>query len=417
MSISKIDPYEAARVYWEELHVDQRNYLTVARQLKMDAGKKSVLDKIGNILRNFERAGHVRHSVARPDGASLDYSPLAPHLEDELRGLTGLRDVLVVDVTFRAEPSENANHPSWSEYDDFVHQQLGIWGARILVSILRKGDVVGTGGGRAPHYTAENCLFPDSSEVSPRTVVSLTGSMSTTVWAKPGLRSSRELDADNVALLLKGGLKSSELPRLLNRPITDKRTVVDAGDVTVILTGIGALAGGHRLRLPHGHGSELAAVKKTVLQLNDAVDMADPTPDNPPFLHWVGDVCNYYFVVDEPILGPSSKRLSRPIRDRVRRAVEALNRQFVNTSPALLADVCNRGAVLAVGGGPHKVASIAHVLRQKPPWISHLVTDSKTAVSVLKLLNQVQIGRQETPKKRQPLHNEPPNNSLSSDGA
>jgi hypothetical protein len=246
---------------------------------------------------------------------------------------------------------------------------------------VRPKDVVGVGSGRGPYYTADACTIPPTSAFYPEEVVALTGKMTAHYWGKRVLRADkvRSLDADFVASLLVTGLGVNRPPRLVNRPITGG-SAIDPDGVTIALIGIGALAGGHRLR-QFGASDELKPVAGDLGRLKHFAEKADPHGGRSgQFPHWIGDVCNFLFVIDDP-LGPD--RLEVGLRNELTELVVSLNSRFVNTRPESLTEICRNGAVIAVAGGPHKVTAIAHVLRQKQPWITHLVTDDVTARHLL----------------------------------
>jgi DNA-binding transcriptional regulator LsrR (DeoR family) len=384
MAKSELDAYAAAKVYWQELDVGTRTYQAVAERLGLGA-EKATWDRIGRLVRKWEEDGKVQHKV-HGVGPPTGYSPLLPDLEDRLRREFVLRDAIVVDIDDVSQPAgtPQSNRDEWSKFDDTIHQQLGLWASRLLVTLIRAGDIVGTGGGRGPCYTADNCKVPEETTCCPNQIVSLSGAMSTRVWAKHS-EVERELDADNVAFSLKRGLKADRPPLLWNRPITDVPTRPSekkrGNDVLIALTGIGALAGGHRLKRI-GSRPELDKVKVTVEELNRLAEEVDPAEEKPPFHHWIADVCNYYFVVNDEHAG-AGRSLDSAKRQEIEKQIAELNKAFVNTSPDVLSEICKKGAVVAVAGGPHKASAMRHVLRQSPPWVSHLVTDSKTARALI----------------------------------
>ncbi|HEX3151397.1 MAG TPA: hypothetical protein VHR66_25185 [Gemmataceae bacterium] len=180
------------------------------------------------------------------------------------------------------------------------------------------------------------------------------------------------LDADSIASLLKSALGTTAAPRYVNGPITQPNKRVNVSDVTVALIGIGALAGEHRLLRFEGF-SELDSVQKELFALRKLVTDTDPPAEGPgPFHHWVGDVCNSLFVVDRALDGST---LKPAIALRLKGLVQKLNEKMVLTTPTKLAQICQKGVVLAIAGGRHKAAAVAHVLAQRPPWITHLVID------------------------------------------
>ncbi len=100
-----------------------------------------------------------------------------------------------------------------------------------------------------------------------------------------------------------------------------------------------------------------------------------------PFYHPVGDVCNYYFVVEKP----GSVQMATKLRT-LQKYIEELNDKFMKPEPKSLAQIVQKGMVVAIAGGPHKAAALLHVLRghREGQWISHLVTDRNTAAWLLR---------------------------------
>jgi len=389
MSLESNLKYEAARIYWEELSWKDRSYHTVLERLqqhpdmaeKLRGGNSQALqDKIGRMVRDWEAENKVSHSVLKSTETS-DYFPMAPELEDRIRDKFGLRDVIVVDTRSISLPQEPPQSEAWNTYDDKIHWCLGYWGGRALPTLLRNGDVVGCGGGRGPEHTVDRCILPQTSSCHVSRVVSLSGSMSTREWSIPGR--AHDLDPDNIAMRLKPKINCLEGAALVGCSITAKHAAPHVSGITIVLTGIGALAGRHRFRNP---SMELKPVESLLKELNRRADQVDPAMGNSPFCHWVGDVCNSLFLVDDDTV--PGLRLDKADRGKIQGLLNTLNGRLINIDPAkTLAAVCNRGAVLAVCGGPHKAAAIGHVLRRNPPWVSHLVTDYFVATYLDKEVN------------------------------
>jgi hypothetical protein len=256
------------------------------------------------------------------------------------------------------------------------------------MSLMRPDDVVGVGGGRGPYYVVRNCLFRPGVQ-HPRTVVSLTGQMAVNVWGEAGRLGVASMDADQVASHLGGELGAKEVIRV-NAPVAAARSRGKGGPrvrveaVSLALIGIGALAGGHRLR-HYEQSQELEAVKpllKGLCERARALDPVTPEPDGSCH-HWVGDLCNHLFIATS---GPHDwKQVPRADRGDLERRVRELNNQFLSPLPADFEGVCRKGGVVAVAGGRHKGTAIYHVLRQAPSWITHLVTDNHVAHQILAL--------------------------------
>jgi hypothetical protein len=210
-------------------------------------------------------------------------------------------------------------------------------------------------------------------------IVPLTGRISTRGWDEKG--DTSYLDADNVATTLHGKLGTQGRVESPNCSITEKGVLPSTDQVAVAVIGVGALGGGHRLK----DFERLEDVKSVVPVLREINRLAGAIEQargckGPPFYHSVGDVCNWYFVVD----GGADEGKSKE-RQSLEKAVKELNGKFMNATPKSLSRIAARGMVVAVAGGPHKAAAIRHVLRrrQEGPWITHLVTDHNTADSIL----------------------------------
>ncbi len=384
-----LDPFQVAQVFWS-LPVSARTYRKLAHLLGVPNPSKAVLNRLGRMIHRWEEKGHVQHIVLPGSVSRTVLLPRDQELEDQIRHCFGLRGAVVVDVSSIEPPGEpQAEFKAWLTYDDLIHKHLGCWAKRILMGLLRPSDILGTGSGRGPYYTARDCLIPPSGLRYPQQVVSLTGQMTTRLWAENDGREDdaapRSLDADAIASLLSYVLGTTAQPRRLDRSILQKQGTppLRTEDVTIALIGIGALAGKHRL-VRHGDGEDLRAIAGRLERFNRLVCSLDPPAHGRgPFHHWVGDVCNRLFVVERL---DGQKPLANADRKRLEKEVRSLNRTFLNTSPEALEKICRRGAVLAVAGGPHKAAAIGHVLwkGKTSPWISHLVTDQVVARHVLR---------------------------------
>lgn len=385
--LSELDPFRVARCFWS-LPIHERTYRHLAELLGEDGRSKAVLNRLGRLLNRWEERGRVQHVVLPEAQGRSVLLPRNQGLEDQLRHFFGLRGAVVVDVS-GLEPAADpqADPGAWLRYDDLVHKHLGAWARRLLMGLLRPSDVLGTGGGRGPYYTARDCGIPSVGLRYPRQVASLTGQMTTRLWAEDSghddQAAPRSLDADAIASYLAYALDTAAPPRRLDRSILQKEgdPPLRTDDVTIALIGIGVLAGRHRL-VTYADGEDLHAIAAELERFNRLVRGLDPAVrGRGPFHHRVGDGCNHLFVVDRH--GRSA--LTAGNRDRVGRAVRWLNETFLNTSPEALENICRRGVVLAVAGGPHKAAAVAHVLwkGRSSPWITHLVTDQVVARSVL----------------------------------
>lgn len=390
----KDKPYEVAQVYWD-LPLEERSLENVAKRLGIalpedaaDNRRKNYLNQIGRLIRDAELAGFVRHLVSSEPIRS-SYLPLIPDMEDGIRRRYGLRDVVVVDISHLDEPADDpvSNPVGWDKYDDSIHQHLGKWGGRILASLINyPHERIATGSGRGPYFAAASCIIPRSCSYFAKQVVSLTGRMSAHVWSEDQpshqLAIPRSLDADLVANALASGLGTELPPRLVGCSITAQHPPPETKDVSMALIGIGSLSAGHRL-VRYQNCEDLRDVLPELKDLNGQIQRIETAKAGySPFEHWVGDVCNTLFVVDDL----AGKSLDPKKRRDLEKVIGTLNERFVNTSPKVLAEICDRGAVIAVAGGRHKVAALTHVLKHPndKPWITHLVTDSRVGRELLR---------------------------------
>jgi DNA-binding transcriptional regulator LsrR (DeoR family) len=372
-----ITPYEITKAFYD-LPYHRRRFKSVIDRLDIDCKNLHGCEhKLSEKVKQWEEARLVTHLVLRRDEP---YLPRVPSLENDVRRRFGLRGVIVVDISSLSTPDGTpyTNRNAWNEFDDRTHRQLGVWGGRLLSSVLRPSDVIATGGGRGPYFTAQNCFVCTDSRYY-GDVVALTGQISAHEWKQTvGLPAEepRYLDADHVASFLHFHLSMKGAPRLLNCSITERRRL-RTKDVTVALIGIGALGGGHRLT-EYKQLEDVRSVQDLLCSINQKAQAIEKSMGvkGPHFHHPVGDVCNWYFLVNSRPT-PLSLKDARNLQA----LIDQLNEKFLNTTPDDLTRISEKGIVIAVAGGPHKAAAVRYVLqpRKGKPWITHLVTDHRIA--------------------------------------
>jgi hypothetical protein len=382
----ELDAFQVAETYYS-LPPATRDYKELVKQLFprwRDAGfnMKAWENRLGKMVRGLEQKGLIHHTVLR---GNTEYLPRKPGLEDEFRRRFALRQAVVVDISSLGLPqgTPTSHGDQWDSYDDKIHKRLGAWGGRMLASCLRPGDVVATGGGRGPHFTVMRCTVGDATRYA-GDIVPLTGLITARAWHRDGVREADEppfVDADNVASELHGKLGSRGRVHWINRSITEECCLPSTDKASVAVVGIGALGGGHRLKR-FEELDDVKSVRNLLAEMNRLAEAIEQATGSkvPPFYHPVGDVCNWYFVVDEA----GNERAPKQRQD-LEKLVKELNSKFVNATPECLAKIAKRGMVLAVAGGPHKATAIGHVLctHRQGPWITHLVTDHRTAGWIL----------------------------------
>jgi hypothetical protein len=202
------------------------------------------------------------------------------------------------------------------------------------------------------------------------------------MWEPHGTKNDRDLaiiDADFVAGLLHARLSSAAKLRQVGS-ITAARKAPTTKGVNVAIVGVGALGGGHRLK-QHENLDDVKTVSDLLMQLNSLSQEIERefARASRHVWHPIGDVCNWYFVVDDASQCNSKTQLAL-----LTRLVSALNKKFVNTTANQLAEIAERGPVIAIAGGRHKLAALRHALNQgsKKPWLTHIVTDKETAIEL-----------------------------------
>lgn len=369
-----------------ELPYDDRTYDKLAEKFKLPR-EPYFADRLGEIIRTMENDGCVHHAVLKQKS---DFLPRNPRLEEVLRHKFKLRQAVVVDISSLGPPQHSpAQNPEiWATYDDNIHNHLGRWAARVLVSNLRPGDVVATGGGRGPYYTAEKTDVSGHKKFI-GDIVPLTGRIGARPWnqEKAPAKDALLVDADNVASKIHGEICTSGRVRWTNvASVTELKQSPATGDVNVAIVGIGALGGGHRVRR-FEEFEELRTVKPLLDDINKLTTRIEKhcAGSGQPFYHPVGDVCNCYFTVP----GDNGKCQSpdwAELADKLRQ----LNIAFKSIPLVELEAVALKGVVLAVAGGPHKSYAIHQVLRQTvtAPQITHLITDHISARWILQRENE-----------------------------
>jgi DNA-binding transcriptional regulator LsrR (DeoR family) len=374
-----LDPVEVAEAYYAQ-PPRERCFKALAGKFGLPMTKASA-DRLSRMVRDVEERGLIHHEVLRE---KTEFLPRNPRLEDELRRQFGLRQAIVVDTCSLGLPKDHdaKRQDLWARHDDEIHMRLGAWGGRLLASCLRAGDTIATGGGRGPYFAVLKTNACTANRYSGR-ILPLTGQISARAWNHDGLRLDAPpyLDADNVASQLHSKLGTRGQLLSLNCPITELPNPPKTDKIDVAVFGIGALGGGHRLK-QFQHLDDVKSVQRLLHDINTLAEAIErkTSHQGPPFFHPVGDVCNCYFVV-ECHEGQRQEKEWQELETKVAQ----LNKAFNSATPESLGHIAREGMVLAVAGGPHKAFSIRHVLRnsRQETWITHLVTDRKTAQWIL----------------------------------
>jgi DNA-binding transcriptional regulator LsrR (DeoR family) len=377
---NNVTAHDVAKTFYGLRDADRR-WKTVIDLLGLNPSSMRACEKrLREKLHEHEQKNLVKHIVLKEDE---HYLPREPKLEEEIRKCFALRAVVVVDISSLRRPSNPSpsveSKREWHDYEEAIHQRLGIWAGRLVSAILRPRDVLGTGGGRGLYHTAQN-VFSTIATRQCGNVVSLTGQIGSDPDVGRQDANPHFVDADLIAGRLQWEFQPEGMALPVGRPITEHQKGLPAiKEVTVALTGIGALTEGHRFK-KYKHLERLKAVEQLLRRINELAEAVEAThqKQSTSFYHPVGDICNYCFFV--PQLREKTKE-----EKELETLLQKLNDKFLNTTPRDLAAIAKRGSVVAVAGGPHKAGAIGYVLREGKgvPWITHLVTDHEVAQEIL----------------------------------
>jgi DNA-binding transcriptional regulator LsrR (DeoR family) len=304
-----------------------------------------------------------------------------------------LREAVVVDVqAIRQAYAQTDKDELHGEWDNLLHQELAVCAAHLLKSLLRPTDVIAVGGGRAPLLTVRRSLSGARCD----RVVSLCGQLSTSLSVNAG-EFDLLTDADHVAFALANALGARPLltrvalaPRSRDDVKKHREAMRENWDkVTLALVGVGALAGKHPMSR-YEESDDLAPVTALLRGVWKMAQEADRRTESaqgranlgqsPRRLHWIGDILNHLFVA-ATTRQTEWKELPEKMRRALSRGVRQVNDRTITAGPEVLGAVCERGTVILVAGGSHKLSVIQHVLMQR--WATHLVTDDETAAQLL----------------------------------
>jgi DNA-binding transcriptional regulator LsrR (DeoR family) len=327
--------------------------------------KRRVSEGVVNLVDELLDQGRTLVRLVESDAI---YPELELDLGDRLRKKYGLRDVWVVNTKFvRSKHSHKSNF----DEDDDVHSYLANWTARMLSTLIRRGDVVGMGSGRALRALAD-AVSNLSGFHGCQAICSLTGRMKVRSWGPAGQKST--VDADDNARRIHAALPTGSHAdlNLLGTDITDDRKAKRdqlkdfQRKTTIAVVGIGALVERHQLRRAVRESQfprELSKVKAELKALDEFAEDYDeqstlPDGSGHVYRHVVSDICNHLFLNEQF----ATETVPPTELQELRSLVESINHTFLNTPPNVLAGICRRGAVVAVAGGRHKAAAIHDVL-------------------------------------------------------
>jgi DNA-binding transcriptional regulator LsrR (DeoR family) len=390
----------------------------MSRNEIIDSGKLGTALKEIGVRKDYQLSKLV--SWARTEG----YFGLEVHarewergqkLEEALRMRFGLDAAVVVQVPASFPPPDETQGGALSESDDRLHHALGAAAANWLADgRIRRGDVVGIGGGRGAYYVAAGLRrIGLQRRVPPVRVAILTGRIAAEAWAPASLEGY--VDAADAAWTLSRGLPDGaarpDAPtvdgaRDDKHGVAHLRGLLEEGarDMSVALMGIGRLGARHTMiqlsrqdALPALH--PLLAIREDVRRLvaiYDGEEVGDQHETMPPELFKslspllpVYDMLNRVAACD-PALFERPDRVEG-LQGGAQATLDSMNGKIVSVGWAALAGV---PLVLACAGGVSKLPAIASALQlrrddSRTRLITALATDSLTADRLLRLGDRV----------------------------
>ena len=267
---------------------------------------------------------------------------------------------------------------------DAVHQGLGLAMANFIVqgSVLRDGDVIGLGDGRAVYHTVTTLPGPGCLKQLNASVVSLSGF---TPSGGAFRTKNTAMDADiNVALLGPAFANPVRL-ELMTHPLVYPDSEVsmrvrnntwlwDASrpglHPTVALVGIGTFGKGHRLYEFARHAAASLSMVPAGSALEELADLCEPFQASP--YSPVADIANCLFFVKPPksIVVPAVRV------ERIRHLIDQVNDTLHTISWSAIKKI---PLVLLIAGTLKKAYAIRAILQLMPTNIRAICTNHQTA--------------------------------------
>ena len=311
-------------------------------------------------------------------------------------------------------PNPIVVRPASTPDTDMLHKQLGFhlaMSVRQSPAFFRNNDVVAIGSGRATHNFVMSLIQHPKIEVSPISIISLTG----TVYPEAALSSDDELlDADLATLQLAKCFRGQVLIRNIahniahenvsrvrcrtwlydphhlddDNPEVNLNKFVDTENKykefayskhipTHSFVGIGVLNDRHRLvkEIENSRMSRMLDPIRT--QLQRIIHIIKEIRERCPEYYPVGDICHRLFFIEPE----HSYMISEVDKQKLVELIISVNIHTLTVTKTQLARSAN---LCIVAGGSDKVGAIREVINNRKVNIKTLCTDSWTAESLLK---------------------------------
>ncbi len=317
---------------------------------------------------------------------TLGYNPDAgrgierdPDLEMALNSSFHLQNALVIRSPYTSEYD--------LEVDNRLHQSLGSALANHLKVILRSGDHIGVGGGRANYETAKALYEQRPLPLKDVTVTSLIGRLSSPPqW--PSGRGPHTIDADDVSFMMAAAFQDA-----VSRPISMSLALPSSSIVAELkATGSGMLLAEEKWNeLPDQFVPDIALVGVGSLDprsghafrhLNDlAIDsIREPLEELVGLMKSgycpVGDIASRLFFVAPP----PGIVISKETKAKVNGLIDEINANLLCVTFNQLRKI---NKVIVTAGGLFKVNALFTLLSLPDPIIHELCTDETTARQLL----------------------------------
>jgi DNA-binding transcriptional regulator LsrR (DeoR family) len=317
---------------------------------------------------------------------TLGYNPAAGRnmernkaLETALGQSFQLQNAIVIHFPY---PSEYT-----LEVDNRLHENLGRALANHLKIILRSGDHIGVGGGRANYETAKALHEQGPLPLRGIKVTSMIGRLSRLPHQDP-TQSSHAIDADDVVFMMAASFQEAvRQPVSMNLALPSPDIVAQLKETSpgillaeekwdqepdrfvpdIVLSGVGSLGPESDHTFRHLDAPAIVPVREPLEKLLDLIG---------PECCLVGDLVGRLFFVPPP----PGVHIEGDVEDTVKDLIEEINDRLLCITPDQLRKV---NKVIVAAGGPFKVDALFTLLSM-PNAITHeLCTDEQTAQKLL----------------------------------
>ena len=309
--------------------------------------------------------------------------PLERELLTQLSGF-GLTKAVVLEL-----PPQLSCYREYSpRLDSCLHSFLGAVAAEHFQGIIRDGDYIGVGGGRAVASMVQEVAADDATAWQQCRVASLAGGI---MWRSHGDGERFPLAADVVALQLIGALSpggppdASAISLCLSLPfLAERREFVAPEDLDVAVVGLGNVV--HQFH--HFMVTSEVATPENAQEIKELLHGAAQSIDNVSgvmdkqsggYYYPLLEVLNSAYVIRPPDRLPIETTDDSLIEDLSKRVWEI--NQFAN---GMRRKAFNKIPIrIGIGGGLHKTFQIKKAIELR--LVNHIVIDALTSEALIKL--------------------------------